>query len=118
MEVANIVEDVEHESTVSCSKLVDYKIVIWMVQELIICDQVSSESFAVERAKELGRRMPKLPSFIWVLGVQLIFKISVALPKQPMKLWFVSYIVEVERVTCEDYGLLGKVSITRIVEAV
>lgn len=35
-----------------------------------------------------------------------------------MKLWFVSHIVEVERVTCKDYSLLGEVSIIRVVETV
>lgn len=81
MKIADIVEDVEHESAVSSTKLVYNQIMIWMVRELVVCDQVPSESFAVERTEKFGRRVPELSALIGILGIQLVLEIGVALPK-------------------------------------
>ena len=47
MEVAYVVQDVHHESTIASSKLVYNEIVIRVVGQFIVLDEIARDSFAV-----------------------------------------------------------------------
>lgn len=46
--------------------------------ELIVGDEVTSNSLAIMRAKELCWRMPKLTSFVRLVSVQLVLEVGIA----------------------------------------
>ena len=87
--------------------------------QLVICDEVSGNSFAVVGPKELGRGMPQLSSLIGHFKIKLVFKISVALAQLAVECELVGHAVEIEGLAgVEDDSLFGEVTIVRIIEAV
>lgn len=80
--LANVVEDVEHQCAASSAHLVDEQVVIGICRQTVVGDQVPSDGFAVVRAEQLGGRMPQLAS--WVLAfvvVEQVFELGVSHPQ-------------------------------------
>ena len=87
--------------------------------QLVICDEVSGNSFAVVGPKELGRGMPQLSSLIGHFKIKLVFKIIVGLAQFAVVCDLVGHAVEFEGLAgVEDDSLFGEVTIVRIIEAV
>ena len=64
MEITDIVQDVEHQRTISSTHFVDYKIMVRMVGEFVVRNKVSGDGLAVIWAKELSRCMPELAGIV------------------------------------------------------
>ena len=58
VEIANVVEDVEHHGSVPGADLVDDEVVVGVIGELVVGDEVTGDSLAIIGAEELGWRMP------------------------------------------------------------
>ena len=74
----DVVEDVEHESTIASTKLVYGKVVERVIAQLVIGHEVAGNGFAVVRPEELSGRMPQLTGFVRVVSVELVLEVSVA----------------------------------------
>ncbi len=116
MEVADVVEDVEHEGSVPRAQFVDDKVLVGVVGELVFGDEVAGDGFPVVGAEELGWSVPELPSVVWTLGVESVFEVGVALAQEGVEMGFVGHGVEVEGLTGgEDDDLLGEVAVIWVV---
>ena len=119
VDVADVVQHVQHQRSVSCAQLIYYEVLRRVVHELVIRDKVSGNSFAIVGPKELGRSMPQLSSVNGHFKIKLVFKGSIALAQLGVKFGLVGHAVEIEGLAgIEDDGLFGKVTIIRIIEAV
>ena len=58
MDITDVVKNVQHQRAITSSHLVNDKVMIWMVQELVIRDEVASHSFAIVGSEELGGCVP------------------------------------------------------------
>ena len=82
----------------------------------VICNQVTSDGFAIVRPEQFCWSVPQLSGLVWFLLVQSILKLHVAFVHKSVELSFVSYFVEVEGFAWfKDRGVLGKISVIRIV---
>lgn len=116
MEVADVVENVEHESSVPRAQFVDDEVVVGVVGELVVCDKVAGDGFAVVGAEELGWGVPELTSIVWMLGVERILEVGVALAQEGVKMGFIGHGVEVEGLAGgEDDDLLGEIAVIGVV---
>ena len=119
VQVADVVEDVEHEGAVAGAEFVDDEVVVGVVGELVICDEVASDGFTVVRAEELGRGVPELAGLVGGFSVEDIFEGSVAVAEEGAEFGFVAYAIEVEGVAwAEDDDLFGEISIIGVVETI
>ena len=117
--VANVVQHVQHQRSVSCSQLIYYQVLRRVVPQLVIRDKVSGNSFAIVGPKELGRGMPQLSGVIWHFKIKLVFKGSVALAQLAVEFGLVGHAIEIEGLAgVEDDSVFGKVTIMWIIEAV
>lgn len=116
MEVADVVEDVEHKGSVARAQFVDDEVLVGEVGELVVCDEVAGDGFPIVGAEELGWSVPQLPSVVGMLGVESVFEIGVALAQEGVEMGFVGHGVEVEGLTGREYDdLLREVAIIWIV---
>ncbi len=119
MEVADVVEYVEHEGPVPCTHFVDDEVVVRVVGELVVCDEVAGDGFAVVGPEELGGSVPELASVVWLFGVKGIFEVSVSLAEEGVEMGFVGHGVEVEGLAGgEDDDLFGEVAVIWVVQAI
>ena len=119
VKVADVVEDVEHESSVTSAHFVDDEVVVGMVGKLVVCDKVAGDGFAVVGAEELGGGVPELAGVIWLFGIEGVFEGGVALAEEGVEMGFVGHGVEVEGLARgEDDDLFGEVAVAGIVQAV
>ena len=65
VEITDIVQDIEHQCAISSAHFVDYKIVVRMVGEFVVCNEISGDGLPIVRAKKLSRCMPELAGIIW-----------------------------------------------------
>ena len=116
MEVADVIENVEHQRSVAGAHFVNDEIMVGVVGELVVCDKVTGYGFAIVRAEELGRSMPELAGVIKLFGVEGVFKGSIALAEERVEMGFVGYGIEVEGLAGgEDDDLFGEVAVIRVV---
>ena len=117
--VANVVQHVQHQRSVPGTQLIYDEVLRRVVRQLVICDQVSGNSFAIVGPKELGGSMPQLSSVIGNFKIKLVFKGSVAPAQLAVELRLVGHAIEIEGLAgVEDDSLFGKVTIIWIIEAV
>lgn len=79
---SDVVEDVEHEGSVTRAKLVDDEVVERVMSEQVICNQIAGYCFAVVGTKELRRGVPQLPGVVEGVLVQCVFKLGVSFPQE------------------------------------
>ena len=119
VEVADVVEDVEHEGPISRAHFVYDEVVVGVVRELVVCDEVSGNGFTIVGAEELGGSVPHLTGVVWVFGIEGIFEGGIALAEEGVEVGFVGHRVEVKGLAGgEDDDLFGEVAIVRIVQAI
>lgn len=58
IETTDIVEDIEHQSAIAGTHLVDDQVLIWGVGDSVVVHEVAGHSFAIEGTEEFGRGMP------------------------------------------------------------
>ena len=116
VEVADVVEDVEHEGSVAGAHFVDDEVVVGVVGKLVVCDEVAGDGFAVVGAEELSGGVPELPGVVGLLSVESVFEGSIALAKERMEMGFIGHGVEVEGLAGgEDDDLFGEVPVVGVV---
>lgn len=76
----DVVEDVQHERSVTRAKLIDDKVVERVMGELVICDEIAGYCFAVVGTEELCWGMPQLPGVVEGFLVQRVFKLGISFP--------------------------------------
>lgn len=92
---------------------------VGVVGELVVCDEVSSDGFAVVGAEKLRGGVPELAGVVWVFGVEGVFESGVTLTEQGVEMGFVGYGVEVEGLARgEDDDLFREVAIVWIIQAI
>ena len=117
--VADVVQHVQHQRSVSRAQLIYYEVLRRVVRELVVGDKVSRNSFAIIWPKELSRGMPQLSSVIGHFKIKLVFKGGVAMAQLAVKFRLVGHAIEIEGLAgVEDDGMFGKVPIIRIIETV
>ena len=89
---------------------------VGVVGELVVCDKVPSDGFAVVGTEKFGGSVPELAGVVWVFSIEGIFESGVTLAEQGVEMGFVGDGVEVEGLAGgENDDLFGEVAIIWIV---
>ena len=116
IQIADVVQDVQHQRAVARADFVDDQVVVGVVRQLVVYYQVARDGFAVVGSEEFGGRVPELASWVALDGVQLVLERCIALGKQALELGIVLHAVEIERLArVEDGSFFGKVAIAGVV---
>lgn len=116
VELTNVVKDIEHQSAIAGTNLVDDQVLIRGMGPFVVLHEVAGHSFAIVRMEEFGRGMPQLTSVVGPLSVEFVLEISISLTQHGIELMFTGHAVEIKRFTRrEDDGLFRKVAIVWII---
>lgn len=115
--LADVVEDVEHEGAAAGAHLVDEQVVVRVRGQAVVGDEVARNGLAVVRAEELRGRVPQLARRVLAFAVvELVLEFGVPLAQDALELDLVSHRGEVEGLAgAEDDGLLGEIAVVGVV---
>lgn len=116
MHIPNIIQNIEHHSSIASAHFVDVEVVVWIKVIFIIFDEVAGYGLSVVGREKLGGRVPQLAQVIGLLVVESVFEIGITVAELLEEDMFGGHIVEVERFAGgEDDYLFGEVAIIWVV---
>lgn len=120
VDLADVVEDVEHHGAAAGAHFVDEEIVVGVRRQPVVGDEVPGHGLAVEGSEQLRRGMPQLAGRVLpLLVVEQVLELGVPASQLGLERKIIAEGVEVEGLSgAENDGLLGEIAVMGIVQAI